>query len=86
MRIAKLKYAITNPEQPTVPKEYSLAVAAYEDAGYHLTGSDFPKFQNIKSALYEHRNIVAGVKKIEHRNIKEVLVPPKFKSFFFIEY
>lgn len=86
MRIAKLKDAITNPEQPTVPKEYNLAVAAYEDAGYHLTGSDFPKFQNIKSALYEHRNKVAGVKKIEHKNIKEVVVPPKFKSFLLADF
>ncbi|KAL0882614.1 hypothetical protein ABMA27_001051 [Loxostege sticticalis] len=86
LKIQQLKNIVSTPDLPNVPTAYNSAAASYNDSGFQLSGSQFPLFKNIKSTLYNHRNTTAQVKKIEFRNLAEVTVPLKFKSFLIADF
>lgn len=83
--LQELKNEITTPEFPSVPQKYNSMVAKLKDAGMDIISS-IPKFGSIKDSLYRKRNEAAQVKKLEHVNVHEIEVPPRYKDFLLADY
>lgn len=60
-------------------------VGKLKDAGIDIITS-IPKFSSIKDTLYRTRNSAAQVQKLQHKNVLEVEVPPRYQDFLLAEY
>ncbi|XP_061722098.1 uncharacterized protein LOC133528658 [Cydia pomonella] len=85
IRLSNCKKEIAASPEIPVPTIFENIVAGIEDDGLDLVGN-IPQFQNIKSAMYNHRNKVAGTRKMFFNNLQELEVPPAYHKFLIADY
>lgn len=69
----------------SIQKQYDNMVFSLEEAGLDFV-REIPKFQNIKTGLYNERNKVLGAPRLRSNSSIEAVVPDKFKKFLLAEY
>jgi hypothetical protein len=60
-------------------------VSSLSDTGIDLIAA-FPRFKNIKSTLYKHKNAALDVDKIEYQDLESVQVPQRYQDFLLADY
>ncbi|XP_049878484.1 uncharacterized protein LOC126375548 [Pectinophora gossypiella] len=69
----------------SIQKQYEKVVHDLKDNGIHFL-ADIPKFNSIKTGLYNERNKVLGVSKSRFQHCRDAEIPSKFKRFLLAEY
>lgn len=88
IHIDECKKNITSDDVPCVPAAFNSTISKILDEGLDKVTlpKDIPKFANIKSTLYRHRNSTYNMSKITFNDVKTVEVPQKFQSFLLADY
>lgn len=79
-----LKTKVCSNTKP-IQKQFEDMICQLQDDGVHLV-TDLPKFNNMKSGLYNARNTNLSVTKLHFKLPTEVIIPQKFESFLLADY
>lgn len=76
--VEKCKKIICDDLKP-IPATYRICTKKLKDDGYDFI-QELPNFDKVKSSFYRYRNRQLGIKKSQHTNSTEIVVPDRFKD------